>query len=142
MCLIIAQEIMPMANVVGKPLKKKITSVTKVLIELKGPGKRRMIKFKALPVVKIIGIPNLMYVKGWTLTWSLFSIFKTTSGKLYSSGWGADGQLGQGHYDSNDTIERVIGDVEHENITKVVSSADCVLALNGERTHCKETKFL
>lgn len=60
------------------------------------------------------------------------SLFLSKNGKVYSCGWGADGQTGLGHYNSADTVARVRGDILNEKIVKVASSADFVLALNGE----------
>jgi len=56
----------------------------------------------------------------------------TTTGKIYSCGWGADGQTGLGHYNNESQPTIVEGDIKGEHIVKVVSSADCVLALNGK----------
>jgi len=61
----------------------------------------------------------------------LFSLFITKTGKVYSCGWGADGQTGLGHYNNESQPTIVEGDIKDEKIVKVVSSADCVLALNG-----------
>ena len=60
------------------------------------------------------------------------SLCRTRAGKLYSWGWSADGQTGLGHYDNQETPQRVKGDLEPENIVKVTCVADCVLALNGK----------
>jgi alpha-tubulin suppressor-like RCC1 family protein len=60
-----------------------------------------------------------------------FSIFVTKSGKVYSCGWSADGQTGQGHYESVSEPSIVKGDIENEKIVKVTSAADSVLALSG-----------
>jgi len=61
-----------------------------------------------------------------------FSLFITNTGKVYSCGWGADGQTGLGHYNNESQPTIVGGDIKGEKIVKVVSSADCVLALNGK----------
>lgn len=58
------------------------------------------------------------------------TMFLTTSGHVYSCGWGADGQTGKGHYDTNGCIERVLGDIATERIIKLACSSDCVLALS------------
>ena len=51
---------------------------------------------------------------------------------MYACGWGADGQTGLGHFNSEWKPSRVLGDIEGENIVKVASTVDCVLAINGE----------
>lgn len=61
-----------------------------------------------------------------------FSLFITSKGEVYSCGWGADGQLGLGHFQSQWQPARLAGDIQHETITKVVGVGDCVLALNGK----------
>ena len=66
--------------------------------------------------------------KSW---FDLCSIFLTTKGQVLSFGWGADGQTGLGHYETRYLPSKVTGDVQGENIVKVATSADCVLALNG-----------
>ncbi|XP_060852044.1 RCC1-like G exchanging factor-like protein [Rhopalosiphum padi] len=60
------------------------------------------------------------------------SLFITKTGKVYSCGWGADGQTGLGHYNNESQPTIVEGDIKDEKIVKVVSSADCVLALNDQ----------
>ena len=60
------------------------------------------------------------------------SIFITDSGKLFSCGWGADGQTGLGHYNNHHRPELIKGDVKNEKIVKVSSVGDCVLALNDK----------
>ena len=62
----------------------------------------------------------------------MFSLFITQTGKVYACGWGADGQTGLGHYNNESQPTIVEGDIKDEKIVKVVSSADCVLALNGK----------
>ena len=59
------------------------------------------------------------------------SMFVTKLGKVYSCGWGADGQTGLGHYDNQHKVSKVKGDITSEKIVKVACAADCVLALNG-----------
>ena len=61
-----------------------------------------------------------------------YSIFLTSTGQLYSCGWGADGQTGLGHYDNESCPKQILGDVTSENIIKVSSAADCVLALSDK----------
>ena len=60
------------------------------------------------------------------------SIFRTKLGKLYSCGWGADGQTGLGHNNNQGKPSRILGEVTNENITKVSGAADCMLALNDK----------
>ncbi|XP_050432299.1 RCC1-like G exchanging factor-like protein [Adelges cooleyi] len=60
------------------------------------------------------------------------SLFLTKTGKVYSCGWSADGQTGLGHYKNESRPTLVEGDIKCENIVKIVSSADCVLALNDK----------
>lgn len=61
-----------------------------------------------------------------------YSLILTEDGKVYSCGWGADGQTGQGHYDSSSSFTWVRGDIESENIIKLSSRSDFTLALNGK----------
>ena len=60
-------------------------------------------------------------------------MFLSDTGEVYACGWGADGQTGLGHFNTEWTPSRVTGDVAGEKIVKVSSRADCVLALNGEQ---------
>lgn len=60
------------------------------------------------------------------------TFFMTETGKIFSCGWGADGQTGLGHYNNSQVPSRVRGEIEGENITKVSSVGDCVLALNDK----------
>lgn len=59
------------------------------------------------------------------------SVVVSKTGRVFSCGWGADGQTGQGHYNSCGKLSLVNGDIKGENIIKVSSKADCVLAING-----------
>lgn len=59
------------------------------------------------------------------------SMFLTNSGKVFSCGWGADGQTGLGHYNSVYTPSLIAGDISREKIVKLACTADCVLGLNG-----------
>jgi hypothetical protein len=59
-------------------------------------------------------------------------LFLSENGEVFACGWGADGQTGLGHFSSEWQPSRVLGDIEGENIVKVSSAADCVLAINGE----------
>lgn len=60
------------------------------------------------------------------------SLFLTEDGKLFSCGWGADGQTGLGHYNNQHKPTQVKGDIEGVKVSKVSSSADTVLALDNE----------
>lgn len=60
------------------------------------------------------------------------SFFITDGGKIFSCGWGADGQTGLGHYNNSSTPTLIEGDIKNEKIVKVSSAADCVLALNDK----------
>lgn len=60
------------------------------------------------------------------------SMFLTEDGKLFSCGWGADGQTGLGHYDNQHKPTQVKGDIEGAKIVKVSSYADTVLALDDK----------
>ena len=60
------------------------------------------------------------------------SMFLSKQGHVFSCGWSADGQTGLGHYDNQESPQRIKGDIENEKIVKVACAADCVLALNGE----------
>lgn len=66
------------------------------------------------------------------LIFVIFSLFMTESGKVYSCGWGADGQTGLGTFNNQAIPALVKGDITTEKIVKVASSVDCVLALNGK----------
>lgn len=59
------------------------------------------------------------------------SLFLTENGRIYSCGWGADGQTGLGTYNSVDEPTLIGGDISTENIVKVAGTVDCVLALSG-----------
>lgn len=58
------------------------------------------------------------------------SLFLTEDGKLFSCGWGADGQTGLGHYNNETRPTEVRGDLQGCKIIKVSSYADTVLALD------------
>lgn len=60
------------------------------------------------------------------------SLFLSKSGKVYSCGWGADGQTGLGHYDTIHEPTRVKGDIKNVKIVKLSSCCDTVLALDDE----------
>lgn len=58
-------------------------------------------------------------------------MFLTESGKVYACGWGSDGQLGNGSFNSDYHLNQVQGDILGEKIVKLSSAADCILAING-----------
>ncbi|XP_026288148.1 RCC1-like G exchanging factor-like protein [Frankliniella occidentalis] len=58
------------------------------------------------------------------------SMFITQNGDVYACGWNADGQTAQNNFESHFELRRVTGDIEGEDIVKVSSAGDCVLALN------------
>lgn len=58
------------------------------------------------------------------------SLVITEDGKVYGSGWGADGQTGLGHYNVSSSFTSVKGDIENEEIVKLACSSDFVLALS------------
>lgn len=58
------------------------------------------------------------------------TLFLTSEGKVWSCGWGADGQIGLGHTDITFTPTQVKGEIEKEKIVKIASRSDTVLALN------------
>lgn len=59
------------------------------------------------------------------------SLILTENGKVFSCGWGADGQTGLGHFNSTGEWTQVLGDIENEKIVKLACKFDCVFALNG-----------
>lgn len=59
------------------------------------------------------------------------SLLLTENGKVFSCGWGADGQTGLGHFNSTGEFTQVLGDIENEKIVKLACKFDCVFALNG-----------
>lgn len=54
------------------------------------------------------------------------------SGRIFSFGWGSDGQTGLGNYEISSKPKLVEGDVKDEKIVKLACTADCVLALNDK----------
>lgn len=60
------------------------------------------------------------------------SLFLTQDGKVYSCGWGADGQTGHGHYDKTEIPREVLGDLQGVKVKKVVTFADMNLAVCDE----------
>uniref|UniRef100_A0A1B0GKG8 RCC1-like domain-containing protein n=1 Tax=Lutzomyia longipalpis TaxID=7200 RepID=A0A1B0GKG8_LUTLO len=60
------------------------------------------------------------------------TMFLTESGRVYTCGWGADGQTGNGTYETSGTINQAKGDIAGEKIVKLACSADCVLALSDK----------
>lgn len=69
------------------------------------------------------------------------SLLLTENGKVYSCGWGADGQTGLGHFNSTDHWCQVRGDIANEKIIKLATKFDCVLALNGNFQIIKKKIF-
>lgn len=70
------------------------------------------------------------------------SMLRTKNGRVFSCGWGADGQTGLGHFRSADHWCETGGDIKGEHIVKVASKYDCVLALNGTCTTTINTESL
>ncbi|XP_031556458.1 RCC1-like G exchanging factor-like protein [Actinia tenebrosa] len=60
------------------------------------------------------------------------SIFLTESGKVFSCGWGADGQTGLGHFKDETSIKQVKGSIEDVFIRDVASSVDCCIAVSDK----------
>jgi len=60
------------------------------------------------------------------------TLLLTEDGKVYSCGWGADGQTGLGHYKNQFTPCLVKGDIENEKIVQLSCAADCVLAVSDK----------
>ncbi|XP_031618960.1 RCC1-like G exchanging factor-like protein [Contarinia nasturtii] len=60
------------------------------------------------------------------------SLILTENGKVFSCGWGADGQTGLGHFNSIGEWTQVRGDIENEKIVKLACKFDCVFALNDK----------
>ncbi|KAH8374349.1 hypothetical protein KR200_007462 [Drosophila serrata] len=58
------------------------------------------------------------------------TMFLTKSGRVYTCGWGADGQTGQGNYHTAGQITLIAGDIAKEKIVRLSCSSDCVLAVN------------
>lgn len=56
----------------------------------------------------------------------------TERGRVYSCGWGADGQTGLEHFKTYSKLTRLLGDIENEKIVKVSSVCDFVLAMNSK----------
>ena len=60
------------------------------------------------------------------------TLFLDKSGQVFACGWGADGQLGNGVFDSNSTPSKVLGDIQGERIVSLSSACDTILAVNGK----------
>lgn len=60
------------------------------------------------------------------------TLFLSESGKIYSCGWGADGQTGLGHFNNQSIPSLVKGELEGVKIVKIASTVDCVLALSDK----------
>uniref|UniRef100_A0AAV2JAU5 RCC1-like domain-containing protein n=1 Tax=Knipowitschia caucasica TaxID=637954 RepID=A0AAV2JAU5_KNICA len=59
------------------------------------------------------------------------SLFLTDEGKVYSCGWGADGQTGLGHQGST-PVRAAGGGVEGVRVQQISTYADCSLALSQD----------
>jgi len=60
------------------------------------------------------------------------TLFLTSTGSVYSCGWGADGQTGLDHYNKCDVPTLVRGDITGVKIRQISCKADCVLAVSEE----------
>ncbi|XP_058425187.1 RCC1-like G exchanging factor-like protein isoform X2 [Diceros bicornis minor] len=60
------------------------------------------------------------------------SLFLTDKGKVYSCGWGADGQTGLGHYSITSVPTMLGGDLAGVNVVQVTTYGDCCLAVSAD----------
>lgn len=60
------------------------------------------------------------------------SLFLTDQGKVYSCGWGADGQTGLGHHERSCSPVELGGDLDGVHIQQISTYADCSLALSRD----------
>ncbi|XP_054741567.1 RCC1-like G exchanging factor-like protein [Anastrepha obliqua] len=60
------------------------------------------------------------------------TMFLTRLGRVYTCGWGADGQTGKGNFETSGEITVVNGDIGGECIVKLACASDCVLAINDK----------
>lgn len=60
------------------------------------------------------------------------SLFLTDEGKVYSCGWGADGQTGLGHHEKSWRPVEVGGDLSGVQVQQVCTYGDCSLALSRD----------
>lgn len=60
------------------------------------------------------------------------TMFLTEDGKIYSCGWGFDGQTALGRYCNQDVPTLIEGDLKNEKIVKISSKGDSVLAINDK----------
>jgi len=60
------------------------------------------------------------------------TMFLTENGEVFSCGWSADGQTGLGTYNNQDLPMLAEGDIKNENIVKLSSTGDAVLAMNDK----------
>ena len=60
------------------------------------------------------------------------SLLVNVVGEVFSCGWGADGQTGQGHYNTSGDLTQLAGDIQGVKIVKVACAGDCVLALSED----------
>ncbi|XP_012252694.2 RCC1-like G exchanging factor-like protein isoform X2 [Athalia rosae] len=75
----------------------------------------------------VVGEPIVSVIAGQD-----HSMLLTEAGRVYTFGWGADGQTGLAHYRNEHKPSLVKGDLAGQRITKVACVADCVLALSDE----------
>ncbi|CAG0906173.1 unnamed protein product, partial [Darwinula stevensoni] len=61
------------------------------------------------------------------------SFFLSKKGRVFSCGWGGDGQTGLGHCNSVSHPSLIKGDIEGERISKISSTFDTVLALSEKQ---------
>lgn len=60
------------------------------------------------------------------------SLFLTDQGKVYSCGWGADGQTGQGHHRRSCSPVELGGDLDGVEVQQISTYGDCSLALSRD----------
>uniref|UniRef100_A0A3B3ZX42 RCC1-like domain-containing protein n=1 Tax=Periophthalmus magnuspinnatus TaxID=409849 RepID=A0A3B3ZX42_9GOBI len=60
------------------------------------------------------------------------SLFLTDQGKVYSCGWGADGQTGLGHHQTSPCPMELGGELTGVQVQQVSTYADCSLALSQD----------
>ncbi|XP_073336032.1 RCC1-like G exchanging factor-like protein isoform X2 [Pagrus major] len=60
------------------------------------------------------------------------SLFLTETGKVFSCGWGADGQTGLGHHRVSSSLEEVGGDLCGVEVKQISTYGDCSLAVSSD----------
>ncbi|KAM6911681.1 RCC1-like G exchanging factor-like protein isoform 2-T4 [Lycodopsis pacificus] len=60
------------------------------------------------------------------------SLFLTETGKVFSCGWGADGQTGLGHHDVSPRPVEVGGDLSGVEVQQIITYGDCSLAVSTD----------